>query len=390
MKILLLDVNYKKGSTGKIVFDLKSELEKRGEEVIACYGRGGKVSEKNVIKFGYDIETYIHAFLSRITGLMGYFSFFSTKKLLKIIDQFNPDLIHIHETHSYFLNHIRLIEEIKKRKIKTVWTFHCEYMYTGNCGHSYECEKWKINCGRCPDIKRYPKSLFFDFTKKMFFDKKRALENFQDLTIVTPSKWLADRVKKSFLKNKNIEVIHNGINTEIFKPREYNHLKDKHNLKNEKIILGVAPDIMSERKGGQWILKLADELKNENYKFILIGVEDLNQKFPKNVIALARTENQIELAEYYSMADLFIICSFRETFSMTCAESISCGTPILGFKSGAPETIFGEENFAASGDIKSLKQKVLQLLKNEKNLKTINLSKEKMCGEYIKLYGGKK
>lgn len=393
MKILLLDVNYKKGSTGKIIYDLKNELEKRGEEVLACYGRGEKIKEKNVVKFAYDTETYFHAFLSRITGLMGYFSFFSTRKILKIIDEFKPDLIHIHETHSYFLNHIKFIEEIKKRKIKTIWTFHCEYMYTGNCGHAYECDKWKEKCRKCPDIKKYPKSLFFDFTQKMFLDKQKAFENFQNLIIVTPSNWLAKRVGQSFLKKNRIEVINNGINTEIFKPRNFEKLKEKHNLKNDKkIILGVAPDIMSKEKGGEWILQLADKFKNEDYIFILIGVADLNKKFPENIIALGRTENQIELAEYYSMADLFVICSLKENYPTTSLEAQACGTEVVGFDvGGTKETVhYLNDNFVEYGDIFELKKRiVLKVNESNKNIKT-EISNKTMVSKYLELYKERK
>ena len=394
MKILLLDVNYKSGSTGKIVYDLKQELEKEGHEVLACYGRGKKVEEKSVMKFAYDFETLIHAFFSRLTGLMGYFSYFSTRRLIKEIEKFEPDVVHIHETHSYFMNHLPLIEYLKKKNIKTVWTFHCEYMYTGNCGYAYDCNKWKNICKNCPDIKRYPKSLFFDFSYKMFLDKKRAFENFNNLTIVTPSKWLKDRTKESFLKNKRVEVIHNGINTEVFKPKDFTHLITKHNIGNKKVILSVAPDIMSDRKGGKWVVKLAEQCINLDYIFVLIGVKDLNEKFPNNVIALGRTENQIELAEYYSLADIFLICSEKETFSMTCAEAISCGTPVIGFKSGAPETIFTEAIFVDYGDIKELKKQLEKFLNDQEFFYDRRISQEgikkysknKMFKNYLNIY----
>ena len=317
---------------------------------------------------------------------MGYFSYFSTRRLIKEIEKFKPDVVHIHETHSYFLNHLPLIEYLKKKNIKTVWTFHCEYMYTGNCGYAYDCEKWKTICKNCPDIRRYPKSLFFDFTHKMFLGKKKAFEDFNNLTIVTPSQWLKDRVKKSFLKNKRIEVIHNGINTEIFKPRDFLHLKKKHNIGNKKVILSVAPDIMSDRKGGKWVVKLAEECLNLDYVFILIGVENVNEKFPSNVIALGRTENQIELAEYYSLADIFVICSEKETFSMTCAEAISCGTPVIGFKSGAPETVFTDSIFVDYGDIKTLKEKIINNRLAKNNKENYKYSYKIMAQKYYEIY----
>lgn len=387
MKILFINSVYKTGSTGKIVYDLKRELEKNGHETYVCYGRGQDFKEKGVVRFSYNLETLFHAFLSRIIGLMGYFSYFSTRRLINRIKKFKPDVVHIHETHSYFVNYLSLMEYLKKENIKTIWTFHCEYMYTGNCGYAYECEKWRNICENCPDIKRYPKSLFFDFTHKMFLDKKRAFQNFNNLIIATPSQWLKDRVKNSFLKDKRVEVVYNGVNTEIFKPRDFSHLKKKHNLENKKIILSVAPNIMSDRKGGKWVVKLAEKCLDLNYIFILIGVKDLNQKFPDNVIALGRTENQIELAEYYSLADVFLICSQKETFSMTCAEAISCGTQVIGFKSGAPETVFLDSIFVDYGDLSTLKKEVENYLKNDLIIiKKDIYSIKKMYQEYLKLY----
>lgn len=266
-------------------------------------------------------------------------------------------------------------------------------MYTGNCGHAYECEKWKKKCDKCPDIKRYPKSLFFDFTQKMFLDKQKAFENFQNLIIVTPSNWLAKRVGQSFLKKNRIEVINNGINTEIFKPRNFEKLKEKHRLKNDKkIILGVAPDIMSKEKGGEWILQLADKFKNEDYIFILIGVADLNKKFPKNIIPLGRTENQIELAEYYSMADLFVICSLKENYPTTCLEAQACGTEVVGFDvGGTKETVhYSNSNFVEYGNIIELKRKIETIIDQpSQNIKN-EFSSYIMIKKYLKIYERKK
>jgi len=395
MKVLLLDVNCKSGSTGKIVYDLYTQLNKAGHIAGIGYGRGALVKDLNIIKFSSNIEVYIHALLTRFTGLTGCFSPFATRKLIRFIDKFNPDVVHLNDMHGYFVNILPLMKYLKKKNIKTIWTFHCEFMYTGKCGYSYECEKWKSECGHCPNLKDYPSSIFLDFTKKMFNDKKEIFKDFNNLTIVTPSKWLADRVNQSFLKNKELIVINNGIDTKnIFNPRQFEHLKRKHNITNEKIVLGVAPDIMCERKGGRYVLELAKQMKNENIKFILIGVKDLNEKFDDNVIALGRTENQLELAEYYSMADVFVICSKKENFPTTCVEAISCGTPVCGFDEGgtketAPDKL-GE--FVPYGDIEALKQGVLLLLENNSNFKLLEqygkdmYCKEKMFNNYQKIY----
>lgn len=339
MKVLLIDVNCKHSSTGKIVYDLYTELNNSGHEAAVCYGRGPLIKEKNIFKFGIDLETYFHAGMSRLTGLMGFFSIFSTLRLINYIKKFKPDVVHIHELHSYFVNYGQVIDYLKMKKIRTVWTFHCEFMYTGKCGYTYDCEKWKKECQHCPQVKEYPKSLLFDFSKFMFNYKKKLMSNFDNLTIVAPSEWLSNRVKKSFLFNKDVIVINNGIDTSIFYPKNTDILKKMLGLENEKIVLSVAPDLLSERKGGKLVLELANKLENENIKFVMIGVEKPDAINKKNVIALGRTSNQNELAEYYSLADLFFLSSKIENYPTTCIESICCGTPVLSFDVGGVKEI---------------------------------------------------
>lgn len=272
-KILLIDVNCKQSSTGKIVYDLYQNIRADGRESAICYGRGPLVNGENIFKFGLDWETKIHAGLARITGYNGCFSPISTKRLIKFIDEFKPDIIHIHELHAYFVNIKPLVRYLKTSGIPVVWTFHCEYMYTGKCGYAYECSRFMENCGNCPAVKDYPKSLWFDNTRRMHAMKKKLLADW-DFTIVTPSKWLADRVRKSFLKDKRIQIIHNGIDTDIFKPVDTSNLRRELGIPDgNKVILAVAPGIMSERKGGKWVLKLAEMLNNENTTFILVGAE---------------------------------------------------------------------------------------------------------------------
>lgn len=395
MKVLLIDVNCKKSSTGKIVYDLYTECRKEGHEAAICYGRGSKIDEQNIYKFGLDIETYFHALMTRITGLTACYSFFSTRRLLRFMGEFKPDIVHINELHAYFVNIAPVIKYLKKNNIRTVWTFHCEFMYTGKCGYAFECERWKNGCGKCPRVREYPSSLTFDFTKKMFNKKKELFEGFDNLTIVTPSQWLADRVKQSFLGDRDIRVVHNGIDTKnVFHPRSFEHLKAKYNIIDEKIVLAVAPYLMDPRKGGREVLELAKRMKNENVKFILIGVDDLREKFDENVIVLGRTEDQQELAEYYSMADVFVICSKRENFPTTCIEALSCGTPVCGFDEGGTKETApnGLGIFVKYGDIEALKIAILSTLKIENifskclDYTTEMYSKEHMYRNYEKIY----
>jgi glycosyltransferase involved in cell wall biosynthesis len=231
----------------------------------------------------------------------------------------------------------------------------------------------------------------------MFNQKKNYMKDFHSLQIVSPSRWLDSRVRQSFLKNKILSVIHNGIDTKnIFYPRQSSHLISKYNLAGKKIILAVAPNIMDERKGGGWILKLAEQFGDE-YSFIMIGLERELSNPPKNIISICRTDNQVNLAEYYSMADIFLICSKRENFPTTCLEALACGTPVIGFEEGgtaetAP-TPYG--HFVPYGDLNGLKRLIYGFYSGEVNYKSSqecrhfavsNYSKESMYKSYLNLY----
>lgn len=367
-RILLIDVNCKNSSTGKIVYDLYTNIRKDGRKAAVCYGRGEDINEEDIYKFGIDAETNIHAALSRLTGYNACFSPISTRRLLKIIEEFKPDLIHLHEIHAYFVNLKPLINYIKEKNIPLIWTFHCEYMYTGKCGYAGDCMNFQFECGNCRSIHGYPKSLFFDRTRQMLNKKKQLLGD-HDFTIVTPSNWLADRVRKSFLRDKKIKVIHNGINTDIFKPVDASDLRKQLNIsKDFKIILSVAPNIMSERKGGKWVLKLADMMRNENVIFILVGGGKITHNDKRdNIIFAGEVCDQNLLAKYYSLADMFVLFSSKETFSMTCAEALCCGTPVVGYKCGAPETIFKEDEaiFFDYGEIDEVGRVVKMVMKSD-------------------------
>lgn len=272
-RVLLIDVNCKFSSTGKIVYNLFKGLKEDGREAAICYGRGDEIHEEGIYKFGLDWETNIHAGLARITGYNGFFSPLSTKRLIAYIEKFQPDVIHIHELHAYFVNIKPLLKYIKKKKIKVIWTFHCEYMYTGKCGYTYDCKKYMSGCDNCPAIKGYPKSILFDKTKQMYLMKKKLLED-MDVEIITPSKWLADRVKLSFLKDKKIRVIHNGIDINIFHPMNVDDLKKQLNISpKDKVVIAIAPDIMIERKGGKQVLKLAKSMIDQSVVFVLVGAK---------------------------------------------------------------------------------------------------------------------
>lgn len=375
MRIAYIDVNCKNSSTGKIVYDLYTQSREDGHEAAICYGRGPVVEGDQIYKFGLDWETRFHALMTRLTGWTGCFSPFSTRRLIRFLDNFCPDVVHIHELHAYFVNLKPLLRYLAEQHIPVVQTLHCEFTYTGKCGHAYECENWKHQCGNCPHLRDYPMTLWFDHTAAMQEEKKRLFSALGKLVITAPSGWLAERARKSFLGDREIQVVHNGIDTAgMFHPQPCEHLREKYHIgPEEKVVLAVAPDLMSQRKGGRWVLRLAQAMAQEPIRFVLVGVSDLSEIFPANVTAVGLIRDQRELAAHYSLADCFVICSERETFSMTCAESLCCGTPVAGFCSGAPETVFlpPTAGFVPYGDLEALAAQVRAQMET-------GLSKEKI------------
>lgn len=399
VKVLQVNCVYKMGSTGKIVYDIHNALQAEGVESIVCYGRGQKEHDKNVYKTSSEIFAKFNALKSRLTGLQYNGSWISTYKLIDIIKREKPDIVHLHCINGYFVNIYRLFDFLKKNKIKTVLTLHAEFMHTGSCGYSYECEKWKTGCANCPQLWISTKSYLFDFTHSAWVKMKKAFDGFDTLKIISVSKWLEDRAKQSpIMEDHNFSVIENGIDTdEIFYPCDFQYLKDKYGLKDEKILLHVTASFSlreNDIKGGRFIAKLAECLKGRNIKIIVVGGSDLTMDLPDNIINVGCIKDQKELAVYYSMADLTVLTSERETFSMVCAESLACGTPIVGFEAGAPETISLPDysEFVEYGNINKLTDVVYKWIDKKSNglhadsVGTNYYSKEKMYSEYFKVY----
>lgn len=274
-------------------------------------------------------------------------------------------------------------------------------MYTGSCGYAYECNKWITGCGNCPQLWNATKSYRFDRTHSAWIRMKNAFDGFDTLKIISVSQWVKSRAKRSpIMQSYDIDVVENGIDTEeTFYSRDFQYLKEKYGLKNEKILLHVTANFSmreDDRKGGSYVVKLAERLKRENIKFIVVGGRDLTIPLPDNIINVGRINNQKEQAEYYSMADLTVLTSKRETFSMPCAESLACGTPVVGFKAGGPESIALKKYsaFVEYGDLYSLERTVIEWI-NVKSSLTPNTityianqvySRKKMNLEYIKTY----
>lgn len=399
MRVLLIDVNCKNSSTGRIVYDLYTNINASGAVAAVCYGRGQTLREPNVFKFGLDWETGLHALLTRLTGFTGCFSYFSTRRLLRFIRRFQPDVVHIHELHAYFVNIKPLLSYLKKAGIKTVFTLHCEYMYTGKCGHALTCEKWKTRCGHCPNLRTYPTSWFFDRTGKMYSEKKALYEGFDNLYITAPSRWIMDRAKQSMLGDKPGAVIPNGIDTDTFCPRDAEALRQALGIEaEEKVVLALAPHAMSQAKGGQHVLELAKRLSGEKLRFIIVGADDPALPVPDNVILKGAIYEKALLSQYYSLADLFVICSLRENFPTTCLEAQCCGTPVYGYDTGGTrETLLSEEaTLVEYGDTAGLAEKLRAAPKKTEEAAAslrekavMAYGKQQMFARYLALYSGK-
>ena len=395
MKIAQIDVNYGSSSTGKIVSDLRVGLEESGHSVQAFFGRGPVSNIDAAHKISHDLEVGLHVLGTRVTGFTGDYSPMATRNLIKALDTYKPDLVHLHDLHGYFVNINTVVNYLKKNNIPTVWTFHCEFMYTGNCGYALDCDKWQTHCEACPSLAEYPKTWFFDRTAKMFDVKYKMFDDFENLHIVSPSDWLARRIRKSVIAgSKDISVISNGLDLDVFYPRDPNDLRSNLKLKDQFTVLSVGSNFWSKLKGGEWILKLAERMPQ--VLFVMVGVDSRPNLAPDNVHMIPPVRDQNLLAEYYSAADVLLLTSSHETFSMVTAESLACGTPVVGFDSGAPKEVApnGYGSFVTHGDIEGLQVYITGHMKQSNKKQSSKYSdfakkmysKERMVQKYESIY----
>ncbi len=399
MKVMQVNCVYKKGSTGKIVYDVHTELLSRGQESVICYGRGETVQEPFVHKTCLELYSKANHLWSWITGLMYGGLFFSTNKLIGIIKKEKPDIVHLHCLNGYFVNIYRLIAWLKKNKIKTLLTLHAEFMHTANCGHALDCEKWRTGCGNCPRLKAETKSLFWDRTHTSWKKMRAAFEGFDALRITSVSPWLMYRAKQSpILSGFPHEVVMNGLDTSVFCQKDASALREKHGLTDQKVVFHATASFSDEEnsiKGGHHIIALAKKFTGQNVVFIVAGPHPQDIQVPENMILLGSVMDQKLLAQYYNLADVTVIASKKETFSLICAESLCCGTPVVGFRAGAPEQIALQEYsaFVEYGDLDALYAACRQYLNGEKSCDAGIFSKaagtyacEEMTSNYIKEY----
>lgn len=384
MKIVQINSTYGIGSTGKICRDISELLTDKGVENYTLYTIGNS-DALNAIKCSDRIYVKLQALKSRILGNYGFNSLNSTKKIISELDRIKPDIVHIHNIHSHDCNLEMLFDYLKSSRKKLIWTFHDCWAFTGYCPHFHmaRCVKWENECNNCPLFRNYS---FFADRSKMLFQKKRELFHDLDLTIVTPSKWLAGLVKKSFLKNYPVRVINNGIDLDVFKPTK-NDFRSKYNIRSDKhIILGVAFD-WGERKGFDVFVQLAKRLNSDKFQIVLVGTNDkIDKVLPQNIISVHRTQNQRELAGIYSEADLFVNPTREDNYPTVNMEAIACGTPVLSFNTGGSPEIIDETcgSIVEVDDIDTLENEIIRICEMKPYSFEMCLTKAKTFDKNVK------
>ena len=323
------------GSTGGIMMKEHKELLARGEQSFAFWGRGRLPENDHEMRFASDTEVNLDALQTRLDGKAGFHSKGATKRLLSRLDEIKPDVVHLHNIHGYYVNVEMLFEWLAKSSCVVEWTLHDCWAFTGHCAHfTYvKCNQWMTHCAQgkiCPQLETYPKT-FSARSCSWNFEQKKRLFNLVPtarMKLITPSQWLADLVGESFLKNYPVEVRHNTIDIDVFKPTP-SDFRERYGIGNKFMILGVASP-WTERKGLSDFVRLAGDLDMDKYAIVLVGLNKKQIKsLPENIIGLARTNSAKELAGIYTAADLFVHPGVEETFGMTVAEAMLCGTPSI-------------------------------------------------------------
>ncbi len=369
-RVLLMNTVAGKGSVGRIVTGLSTALENRGCDSLICLGRWESPAGHEVYRIGSERDVYIHGALSRLTDRHGLYSVSATKKLIEKIREYDPDIIHIHNVHGYYVNYKELFSFLKneyalKEGHRIIWTLHDCWAFTGHCVHfEYAgCIRWKEGCHDCPEKKQYPASLLLDNSKENYRLKKRAFTGIKNLTLVTPSVWLKDRVEESFLKEYPVHTVPTGIDLSVFKEQK-STLRERYGIGEKTLLLGAA-NPWRERKGFDDFLKLADAA-GEDTVIVMVGLNKAQvsrASAHRNIIPVMKTDSIKEMAEWYSAADIYVNLTYEDTFPTTNLEAMACGTPVITYRAGgSPEALTGESGIVtAVGDIGKVLRAVKEL-----------------------------
>lgn len=388
MKTLLqINVTANWGSTGKIAEQIGLCAQARGWESYIAYGRMMNPSKSKLIKVGSTLDVYEHYVENRFLDNEGLASRCATKKLIKEIRAIQPDVVHLHNIHDHYLNYRLLFNYLKGTDIKIVWTFHDCWAFTGHCYHFVEadCNKWQTECGECPIRNRH-----CDRSKENFLLKQKLFAANKNLTIVPCSEWMATFVSASFLRDKRIQMIHNGIDLKVFKP------STKINA-NEKYSIIAVSNVWPKSKGLADIIKLRGLLPVE-FDITIVGLSEKQiESLPAGINGIQRTQNVQELVELYSSSDVLINTTYADTFPTINLEALACGTPVITYRTGGSPEAVDESTGAVveQGNLDALCKKIQEF--KESDFKGMHSSdcrkraeecfdKDKCFERYIELY----
>ncbi len=390
MKLVQINATCGSGSTGKICVSVSMLLSEKDIDNYILYCSGDSDYPLG-IKCSNSLYLKMQALKSRLCGNWGFNSNRSTQRMIRELNRINPDIVHLHNIHGHDCNLEILFKYFKSKKIKLFWTFHDCWAFTGYCMHftMIGCNKWKTQCANCPQSNEY--SWIFD-KSNVLYEKKKELFSNLDLTIITPSQWLASIVERSYLKEYPVKVINNGIDLNVFKPTESN-FRDKYNLGNKHIVLGVAFD-WSVKKGLDVFVELSEKL-DSNYQVVLVGTDDeVDKKLSSKIISIHRTQNQQELAEIYSVADVFVNPTREENYPTVNMEAIACGTPVITFNTGgSPEMLDDSCGVVIECDnVDALEKEIIRVCElkpySKENCfaKSLEFDRNERYKEYLQLY----
>ncbi len=378
MRVLIVNSVCGIGSTGRICTDIYDELVQLGHECCIAYGRESCDPKYHTYKLSNKLDNYWHVFETRTMANHGFASRNTTKKFVQFIKEYNPDVIHLHNIHGYYLNVKILFDYLSEYAGKIVWTFHDQWAYSPQEAYIFDDPSDKTR------FSEYPQT-YFTFRNQL----KRKEHVFSQLSqektiIVTPSSWLRQSVEASFLPYP-VQVINNGIDLTNFYPREANELIQKYNLENKRIILGCT-NIWETRKGLSYFIELAEKLKE--YQVVIIG--QVEEKLPDAILHISRTDSVEELAQWYSISEVFFNPTQMENFPTVNIEALACGTPILTFGKGGSGEVVDKNVGRVVQDIDEacsiLKVTDFKAMRTACVEKSKYYSSSRMVNDYIKLY----
>lgn len=391
MKVLFVNLVYGVGSTGKIIADMMEVLKRSGHDARVLYGAGEKSDDPDAVRVSGKPGYYFHNAVSRFTDHAGLYSRAATRKLIREIRAFSPDVIHLHTLHGFYVNYEMLFRFLKQAGVPVIWTLHDCWAFTGHCTYFSQanCTQWQTLCQDCRLLCRYPHCYGRGDVTRNYLRKKAAFTGVENLTLTTPSQWLAEQAAHSFLRDYPCVVVPNGIDRAVFRPQP-SDLRAAYHLQDKKIVLGVA-NAWNARKGLPDMLALAERL-GAAYQVVLIGLTERQlPHIPPNVLGLLRTADRTELARWYTAADVFVNPTYDETFGLTTVEAQACGTPAVVYATdGCPETLLTEDSvLVAQGDREALVRAVREVAQRGVRVDdhaADRLDKDRAYEKYVRLY----